>query len=185
MSGIQERIIQTVLELNREKYVDDITVCEVTQKAKVSRTSFYTYFNDVYSVIETIEDSLIAEFNNLTKDLKQYHLDKHHVDNPSYIDISILEFIYDNKDKFRILLGKYGDPLFRYKYAKFLEEVGVEKYYNDYNIVENKNFVSAFLVNGLISVVEEWLFRKPEISPKAMERITTKLLHGYFLASKL
>lgn len=156
-------IKNTALQINCTKKLDDITISEVAQRAGISRSTFYTYYNDVYSVMEEIENELLSGIQIVTKDINSYRLDKHHVDNPFYVDRQVFEFIQKNSDAFKTLLGKFGEPLFRYRYAKTIEKLCVQKIIEDCHIEKYQSFMVAFLVNGLIAIVEEWLYNHPEM----------------------
>lgn len=56
----KERIAEAVVELVRENDLSDITVSMVTEKAEVSKSTFYRYYHDIYCVY----DELMKNFFN-------------------------------------------------------------------------------------------------------------------------
>ena len=52
--NIKEEIIKTYIQLVMNNMTTDITVKEICDIAKISRTSFYKYFKDSYNIIEYI-----------------------------------------------------------------------------------------------------------------------------------
>ena len=48
----KQKIINAARELNHEKVIQDITVDDITNKAGVSKGSFYTYFKEKEDVVE-------------------------------------------------------------------------------------------------------------------------------------
>lgn len=178
-------IKNTFLTINQTKKIDEIKVSEVSRKAGISRTTFYSYYDDVYNIVEEIEDELLNQLAEKSKIRKTYKLQKHNVDNPLFLDMMIYEYMEEHKDEFRLLFGENGDPLFRYKYSKFLQEVVISKIMEDFQITEYKDFISAFIMSGITNMIEEWLIHHPEVDAKEMERISTKLMYGSFFNSKL
>lgn len=47
-----------------ERPIEKITVKEVAERAGYSRVTFYNYFNDVYDLLEQIEDEFISQIAN-------------------------------------------------------------------------------------------------------------------------
>lgn len=55
----KKNIQATVLSLLQHKKIDAITVTEVCQKAKVNRTTFYRYYDDIYTCVDKIETEFL------------------------------------------------------------------------------------------------------------------------------
>ena len=177
---IKRKIKEATLAINQTKSIHDITINEIARKLNISRSTFYRHYGGIYAVIEEVEQELFEGLRNATSDLKKYRLDKHHLDNPFHIGVQIFEFIHRNKETFKILLSENGDHGFRCRYAKFIETTGISKIISDFQIPKYKNLITVFLVNGIVSLVEEWLCNCPEITPAELERIYTKLIYGPF-----
>ena len=50
----------------REKPVRDITVREIVTLADLSRGTFYSYYRDVYDMVDKLEEPLLAELSAIT-----------------------------------------------------------------------------------------------------------------------
>ena len=63
MSNAEERMTErlktALLSLNKEQRIEEISIRELTQKAGISRSTFYAYFDDIYSLREKIEDDIL------------------------------------------------------------------------------------------------------------------------------
>ena len=55
----KERMQTAFLELYAKKPLGSITVKEITAKAGINRSTFYLYYNDIYSLYEDVERTLI------------------------------------------------------------------------------------------------------------------------------
>ncbi len=56
----RNKLIQSFCTLYKEKPVSRITVKEITDLAGYNRSTFYQYFSDVFSLLEYVEDEMIA-----------------------------------------------------------------------------------------------------------------------------
>lgn len=56
-------IKKTFMEmLSEKKEISKISVSELVQRAEISRSTFYSHFDDIYGVVEEFENELIDEF---------------------------------------------------------------------------------------------------------------------------
>lgn len=71
-SGIDKRVIKTknaifeaFKQLVQEKDMSDITISELTQKANITRSTFYMYYNTVGDVRTDIENTIMARIDRI------------------------------------------------------------------------------------------------------------------------
>ena len=65
-------MIQNVfLELLKEKPVAKITVKEICGHAEINRSTFYKHYQDVYDLMEKLENEAVEAFEKLLDDLFQ------------------------------------------------------------------------------------------------------------------
>lgn len=60
----KKMIREAFIELLAEKDISKITVVDVVQRAELSRNTFYAHYQDVYAVLEEIEQNFIQEMNS-------------------------------------------------------------------------------------------------------------------------
>ena len=53
-----------------EKNIDKITIKDIADKADINRKTFYNYYDGVYQLVDEIEDELVSNLEEATKDLK-------------------------------------------------------------------------------------------------------------------
>lgn len=70
--GIDKRVIKTknaifeaFKQLVQEKDMSDITISELTQKANITRSTFYMYYNTVSDVRTDIENTIMARIDRI------------------------------------------------------------------------------------------------------------------------
>ena len=154
---------QALLKLLEEKEFEYITIKELCQKAGVNRSTFYLHYENMNDLLVESLDYILQKFYNHYNDEKFNLNIIKSLDNnalilikPKYI-IPYLEFIKANKKLF--LVATNNPALFDF-YKTF------EKMYKDifspildkYNVLENeKKYILAFYLNGLHSIIIEWI----------------------------
>lgn len=59
-----KKLIRTaMIELLAEKDISKITVVDIIKRADLSRNTFYAHYQDVYAVIEELENEFLSEMN--------------------------------------------------------------------------------------------------------------------------
>ncbi|MGE7090553.1 TetR/AcrR family transcriptional regulator [Lysinibacillus sp. NPDC048646] len=62
MKTAKETIIEVFLKLLNEKNFEELTVKEIVQKARISRSTFYLHFADKYELMEEVRKTLNDRF---------------------------------------------------------------------------------------------------------------------------
>lgn len=109
------QIMESLLHLMIKKQFNNISITDIAEHADISRSTFYSYYEDKYELLEAIEEYLINGFiqimlrvreygsNNFYNDIKNGHCN-FFVDYFSYIKQHGFEFksllVYDNSTGF-------------------------------------------------------------------------------------
>ena len=113
------KIIETFWEMYRTKPINRITVKELSLACNIGRGTFYNHFQDVYAVLEKIEETLSHNLEQMKKDLTEKESD--------LIDFNqILYTYYSDKticDYLKVLILNYKDPVFAQNYLCILKEL--------------------------------------------------------------
>ena len=138
-------IKKTFAELmNEKKELDKITVTELVKRADITRSTFYTHYDDIYEVVndyqlETI-DLLVSDDKILNSIQDIYH----------YFD-EIFNYLEKNEDIYKMLLVSNGSLIF----LEQLKKLAGEKIYHAMkNIIKNNPCLELdvdFYMNGVIS----------------------------------
>lgn len=154
---------QALLKLLEEKEFEYITIKELCQKAGVNRSTFYLHYENMNDLLVESIDYMLQKFYDHYNDEKFNLNIIKSLDNndlilikPKYI-IPYLEFVKANK---KLFLVATNNPVLFDVYKTF------EKMYKDifspildkYNVLENeKKYILAFYLNGLHSIIIEWI----------------------------
>jgi hypothetical protein len=167
---------ESLLGLMKERQVTTIGIKEICAAAGVSRSTFYTYYNDVYHLLGEIEDEAMSALDNI---INQYiSRAKNNKKEMAAMLQRILQGVADNGNSFQILLSENGDFLFQKKFfekyivwgRKILQENSETS--EDAHIHEG---YSVFIVHGAIGLVQYWLKNNMHIPIPKLTKMLTKL----------
>lgn len=112
----KENLTNAFWSLYKSKRIEKITVKDITGIAGYNRSTFYVYFNDVYSVLEYVEDTLL---NYMKEEVMK---DLNFLDDDVVIK-KITDLFIEKGEYFNQLLGEDGDPYFAGKLKAMLKPV--------------------------------------------------------------
>ena len=52
------KILEALLELSKEKSINEISIRELTERAKIHRNTFYIHYTDVYGILDDLENHM-------------------------------------------------------------------------------------------------------------------------------
>ncbi|SDB28651.1 TetR/AcrR family transcriptional regulator [Eubacterium oxidoreducens] len=102
----RELIEHAFLECLKEMSFQNMTVKDVTQKARVNRSTFYKHYQDKYDLKDCVVDRVLEEF---TQGLDVTFIEKKFLGDEEYYVLlrKSLERIYENKDLYQLLWNCY------------------------------------------------------------------------------
>jgi len=113
-AAAKEKLTDAFWSLYKEKRIENITVKDITRISGYNRSTFYEYFQDVYDVLEYIEESLLEYVRvDIIGDLD-------FLDNEKVIEK--ITIMYNTKGEyFSLLLSEDGDPYFVGKFKAVMK----------------------------------------------------------------
>ena len=82
--------------LSEKNDINKITVKEIVERADISKSTFYSHYEDIYSVSEEFEAEITTLLNSLLED----YLKSHTLDYPTYIK-KLIELLKRNEDLYK------------------------------------------------------------------------------------
>jgi len=114
----KEKLTNAFWELYEQKPYEQITVREISELAGYNRSTFYTYFKDVYDVLEQTEADIYR--------LLEEEFDRgHHIMNREQMLESVRAiggFLTKNRKRLVLLLGENGDAKFTHRMMQRMRE---------------------------------------------------------------
>lgn len=139
-------IRQALFDLLEEKPINKITVTDICKLADINRSTFYSYYDDVYALLTSIQNDL---FENvvLTLSAEDWFSE-------------LLKLVDDNKDLCRALIGPHGDSSFLRQliYLGYDNSLRLWKEMYPNATAEILDYAYAYMSNGVIGILENWVF---------------------------
>lgn len=153
----KQNIKNTFWNLFKEKPTERITVKEICQITNYSRSTFYQYFRDVYDVLDTIENELIKELDDLFDEEPTVFI-------TSNSFVSTITEIYKSKGEYLyFLLNNQSSNTFLIKYKRLIKKKLLPSVVDDKEKQLKLNILLEFMVSAVISALSFWYPRRDEM----------------------
>lgn len=144
-----EKAIQTAfLEMLLDVGFDAITVKEMTEKADISRKTFYLHYLDKYDLLNGIVDEMIRELTDLCEKKKEM----------GFVEGTVLWFYYfeDHKPFFTALFSTESTITFRHRLLDFIMEQLNYKL-EGVSAQRNTEVLRKFMGMAVLGVIESYV----------------------------
>ncbi len=158
------RMDRAFLEILEKKDIEYITVKEICTAAGVNRSTFYLHYETIDDLLEEsaqyINDSFLSYMGkgpkNVIGSISNVENEKLYFLTDEYL-LPYLNFAKEHKRLFCTILSnpvslkmdKSYTLMFRHIFSPILERFGIPE--------ENRNYMMAFYVRGMMAIVTEWL----------------------------
>ena len=149
----KENLKKAFWTLYTQKGIEKITVKEVVNLAGYNRTTFYLYYQDLYDLLEQIENEVIDHIDSALND---YRIDKIEETLPALMNI-FTESLLAYSEIVSALMSEHGDPKFSLRLKEtiwpfLMKWLLPETNYDEYEM----NLLSEFYLSGLIALINKW-----------------------------
>ncbi|PKN98811.1 MAG: TetR/AcrR family transcriptional regulator [Chloroflexi bacterium HGW-Chloroflexi-4] len=168
----RQNLIEAFWSFYTTKRIDKITVKEITNKAGYNRGTFYEYFQDVYEVLEVIENFSLPTLDELPP------LVDENPNSPAFINSFMA--LYQKKYKYyNHLLGDNGDPAFQRKLKDSLKSSIILALKNKEEIdLEEIDIMLEYILSGMIGILIYMFQQKPNLSEEKIISLQYTLMQG-------
>lgn len=169
-------------ELILEKGYDVLTVQDITDRANVSRTTFYLHFKDkdelLFSTMRQVYDALMSGFEKRAAAAQSFEdLETLACDSSDY------EHVAENARFYRTMLGKHGSSAFIQEILNYItDEMRVHMlepaFAGQKDLPIPIEVMSAFVAGAEIGMMSWWLQNNLKYTPEQMARFQYMLTIG-------
>ena len=172
----QRQIRDTFLEMYRQKGIDGITVSEICKEAQVSKSTFYMYFEDKYSVLETIEEYLLGELAKINEPVTE-GMTILGLENRDFKEGRMTaDFLREHLNEFRAIMGPKGDPSFETRWRQHIMEKYREVFRRERKEDYNAGIACTIFTSVLLGVYRHFIFENPNIPREEISLIISDVL---------
>lgn len=144
--------------------LSQVTVTAVTDRADVTRRTFYSHYRDIPELVRATEDEAIAELRPLVKRIAQTSLDDLEkalaVFAPCPGAIELLSYFTDNGAHLAALLGDGGDPAFARRLERMVREEAHDRAAEGFAVPNAEamlDYYLTFAISAEVGVLVRWL----------------------------
>ena len=159
-----------------------ITVTGVTQRADVTRRTFYSHYRDIPALVRAVEDETVADLIPLVRNISNVTLPQLEqaiqAFNPCPGATEVLAYVRQNGALLSALLGERGDPAFVEKLKHMVREVVEERAHEGFSPLMEMGFdyYLTYAISAEVGVMVRWLTTGMAESDDIMARIMTALM---------
>ncbi|MCK9478857.1 MAG: TetR family transcriptional regulator C-terminal domain-containing protein [Firmicutes bacterium] len=166
-----------LIKLLKTKDINKITISDLSKEVDLNRGTFYIHYNDIYHLLESIEENLIYELERLSENLPHQN-GRHLFDEELSIIIKALEFIDEQRETFKVLLNEQGNLHFLSKIKNTFSQKLLSNFLNTATTADKKynSIMSSFLISGFIGIVQEWIKDDSDMSTFELATVILKML---------
>ncbi|GKX67274.1 TetR/AcrR family transcriptional regulator [Inconstantimicrobium mannanitabidum] len=164
-------LLRCLTELMSKKKINDITVKELTDLADVNRSTFYLYYKDIFDMLEQVESEMLEEFKKVFHIIAKDNNDTKLL----YFYTYIFEYVQNNAEMCKILLGPDGDNSFKEKFKKVILQT--KPPFGDSIPQIKMHYLRPYAISGCIGLIQQWIEDGLDIPPKDMAVITTEIIN--------
>lgn len=166
------RLRDAMTQLLHEKPFDQITTTELVKVAKISRSGFYTHYQDKYEMIDQYQKTLINTI--------QYVFEKNDGDLQKTM-LETYEFL-DNNEIYAALLSENGSKeihqFMQAKLKSMIENSIIPRDSRRNNLGRLGNIYAAtYYANAMFGLTQAWIRRKRKETPEEITKILSKLIN--------
>ena len=177
----KRRLREGLLRLLEEKPINEISVKELAELVDVNRGTFYFHYQDIYDLLRDMEQDFFENFDRMLSGnaptLGEDGFPFLDAEGAPYLH-AIFSFIDDNRSFCRIMLSPHGDMQFvelvkeridrQCRFFWQLLAPGADE--------AQSGIYNAFLINGLIGLIREWVNDRRDLSVESISELTATLI---------
>lgn len=169
-------IRDTFLKLCGACGIEQLSVAKLCQACGIAKSTFYLYFDDKFAVLESIENELLGTLRDICFDLRDIDMADVFRGRPLEKALATIRFLRANGDAFRVLLGRYGDPRFTYKWKKDIEDSFMDRFRAEKRNERSADIACTIFSSSLVGLYTHILFEMPDMSEHELAIVLGNLL---------
>ena len=156
----RKTIRDTLLMEMKDLSYQDLSVSKLCRDANIGRGTFYLHYNDIYEVVQEIEDKMISDFRDIT--FRHFDLGTEFSD---YLR-DVLIYVENHRDAYEVFLLPSNS-----RYALQFREAAIDLFYYHAIKYQPKHDRTALKYktiknySGIAGVVEAWFHSGFAVSP--------------------
>ncbi len=160
----KKMIRESLYELMAQKPLNKISVTEICSKADVNRSTFYSYYTDIYDLHQKIIKEFFSIQKTVIKHIKEALLQKSDIREITYEDYYDIIFYYlttveENKELYKFIFNQNSTTAIHTSFGKVLYHT-IKEVLNP--LIEESRFdefkmAFTFVSGGTTAIITQWI----------------------------
>jgi len=170
----KKMLIDGLTQLMSEKSANEISVRELADLVDINRGTFYLHYRDVFDMVEKIQQELFDAFYQRLEKYTPAVIGE----NPLPMIEDLFDYVAENPDIFLVMLGPNGDMAFVERMKMLIKEKCLRDWPDVFKLrtTDSFEYFYAFIVNGAIGLVHNWLLTGRKESPAQMAQLVSSMV---------
>ncbi|CQR56663.1 TetR/AcrR family transcriptional regulator [Paenibacillus riograndensis] len=173
-------IDEAFLSLVEEKGLEGVNVRSLTSKAGINRGTFYLHYQDIYDLMEKMEDQIIEEMNALpARTIPEQLLGSGSVEEPFPSIVEFIRFMNGRHRFFAIFFAQegtsFGKRLRTLIHSRMYEKLPRQAFNPDALAVPD-DYIVAYFSSAHFGVIRHWFESGRTLPPEQVALILTRLV---------
>ena len=183
----KESLKHSLINLMKEKPVNNITVKELVSAADLNRSTFYDYYCDIPDMLESLEEELYNEFLHIL----ELHITKEGITHDIYNEAhkfieDMCDVIKENVQFCKCVFSKNGDISFLFKLEELVENHIKDQLREEFDgKMDHLAYVYSFVKSGYIGILKSWIKGGCVESSHEIASLTFNLVKGVVYSCKI
>jgi AcrR family transcriptional regulator len=160
----QRHIRKVFLEIYEEKGIDGVTINGLCKQAGIVKSTFYTYFEDKYAVLEEIESELLNSLAEINNDLEKLNVAPVLQGDPLPQASKTVDFILLHLREYRAIMGPKGDSSFENRWRRHISSSFYNRFLREKHDQKSAGLACAIFSSTLIGIYRYFIFEAPDIT---------------------
>ena len=166
---------ESLVDLLYERDISKVTVKQICERADINRATFYAHYANPYDLFEKIGNELFDNLHSYLQEFPETALGALPV---STVE-KILLYIKENQKLCKHLLSERGDVNFQKRIMNLVSQSSVShSLMKELFLKPEKEYIPAFIVNGCIGAIQEWMEDDFKKSPRDMAELLLQAIEA-------
>lgn len=188
----KKMIRESLYELLREKPLNKISVTEICDRADVNRSTFYSYYCDIYDLHDQITKEFFSLQKKVVKHIKEAIKTKDSLADFTYADFYKIVFYYletveENTELYKFIFNQNTDNSIHASFGKIvyltIKDV-LNPLIGDSRAEELKK-AFTFVAGGTTALIMKWMETNCETPAEEMSEYVARYYYGTFKAHSM
>ncbi|MBE6835162.1 MAG: TetR/AcrR family transcriptional regulator [Ruminococcaceae bacterium] len=170
----KSNIKSSLIELLKDKPINNISVTELTELADISRKTFYLHYNSIYEAKEDIDNDLITQLNEIISSISKESHSLNTYDIYSFFK-QVNKITENHSELVSYFISNTKQSSLYMKVKQILKDSILEWVNRNSNNPVYNDYLAEFVVSGVLSTYVQWNNRNKDIPDNELNDMLTKL----------